>query len=165
MPIAAIKSVWKFLRSPITLWAVLAVAVIYAGWRGYSAIYDRGVAVCEARSAKALAESIVRAQEQAREIALQDAEILHAGTAERQRIRNVYRDREIEIVKYLPDCGGCVIAPDGIRLLNDALSNAATTSADPGSESGTLPRPTVPDQGGSTRRGIHDFDRRGRQVL
>jgi hypothetical protein len=122
-------------------------ALIVAGLVGYAAFagYSRGVDQCEKRHKLALAESIIRAQEQAREIALQDVEVFQGGTRERERIRNVYREREVEIVKYLSDYVSCVIAPSGIRLLNDALSNAPATTPNTGGESSTLPGLTVSD--------------------
>ena len=165
MPVIAIKSGWTVLRSPVTLWVVLGAAIIFAGWRGYSAIFDRGISICEARNSKALAESIIRAEVQARELALQDAEVLQEGTTERERIRNVYRDREIEIVKHVPDCSACRVSAAGIGVLNDALSNAPAPPANPGGESGALPGPSVPDSGGDYSRGLRDLDSRGRQVL
>lgn len=164
--LAIVRAVRAFLNSSAGMWTLLAIAVLFAGWRGYGTIYDRGGAACEGRHALALAAVITRAQEQAREIALQDAEILYHGAAERERIRHVYRDREVGIVKYLPpDCAVCRIAPAGIGLLNNALSNAAATPADPGSKSGPVPGPTIPDQGGGAGRGFRGLDSRGRQVL
>ena len=164
--LTAIRAVWKFFRSPIGKYALLAMLVLYAAWRGYSAVIDRGVAICEARHSRALAESIERAQAQAREIALQDAEVLQAGTVYRNKIRDVYRDREIEIVKHIPaDCSACRLGPDGLKLLNDALSNAAAPPASSGSKPDSLPRPAVPDNGGDATRGFRNLDSRGRQVL
>jgi hypothetical protein len=168
---------WGFLRSPIGKYALLAILVLYVGWRGYSAIIDRGVAICEARNskiladkqkqdAKALAASIKRAQEQAREIALQDAEVLQDGITYRTKLRDVYRDREVEIVKLVPpDCSACRLGTDGIKLLNDALSNATTTPTNPGSEPNPVPKSSVPDNGGDTTRGFRNLDSRGRQIL
>ncbi len=164
--LTAIRAVWGFFRSPVGKYALLAMLILYAGWRGYSAVIDRGVAICEARNSKALADSINRAQEQAREMALQDAEVLQTGTLYRDRIRNTYRDREIEIVKHVPaDCNACRIGPDGIKLLNDALSNAAATPADPGEQPAPLPGPAIPDHGRDSGGGVRYFNSRGGQVL
>lgn len=153
---------------PVRAWAFLGIALALSVlvWSGYSAVFNRGVASAEARHAIALAESIERAQAQAREIALQDAEVIQEGAAERERIRTVYRNREIELVKYVPiDCAYCRIAPPGVGLLNDALGNAKPPTADPGSQPPPLPGPTVPDQGGDYSRGLRDLSGRGRKVL
>jgi hypothetical protein len=42
-----LRTVWKFLSSPVGLYVLLGSAVLYAGWHGYGAVYDRGVAACE----------------------------------------------------------------------------------------------------------------------
>ena len=164
--LTAIRAVWKFFRSPIGKYALLAMLVLYAAWRGYSAVIDRGVAICEARHSRALAESIERAQAQAREIALQDAEVLQAGTVYRNKIRDVYRDREIEIVKHIPaDCSACRLGPDGLKLLNDALSNAAAAAKSPGIQPAPLPQPAVPSPGGQHGRNGGVVDSRVWKVL
>lgn len=151
-------------------WAILGAvcAVSLLAWNGYRSIFNSGVSYCEGMAAKELVAHVTRAQEQARQMALQDAEVLQSGTDYREVLRNVYRTREIEIVKQIPaDCSSCRITPAGIQLLNDALSNAPTTAnpSNPRSESNPLPRPPIQNQGGNSGRGFRDLDSSGRKVL
>ena len=151
------------------VWAGFIAACLVAaalGWAGM-AIDSRAIARCEGRHALALAESIERAQAQARELALQDAEVISAGETTREKIRIIYRDREKELEQHVPvDCAKCRLSDSGIGLLNDALSNATRPeAAHPRSE----PRTGIrhPGQGGngdtSGSRGIIDI--RQRKVL
>lgn len=144
-------SVFSFLKSPLGrgLLATLAAAGLLA-WV-YHAVYDRGYGACARDNQAVLADQIHRAAEQAREIALKDAEIVLEGEKLRQKIRTVYRDREIEVKQYVPeDCNRCAIAPPGLGLLNDALAGKAASTPNPAQPSAAVPEPSVPGKNGYT---------------
>jgi len=119
------KAVWAFLRSPIGMWLMLAGVVLYAGWRGYNAIIDRGVASCEREHAELNALHVELAAAQAHSIALQDAEVIswadNAGT--KQVFKPLWRDHET--VAY----ADCSLSPAG-RVLWNRASAAATDLSD-----------------------------------
>lgn len=124
----------------------LVVALALGAWRLYGAVWARGWDARDAKAVAELAESIERAGAEARAIALQDAEISADLETERERIRTVYRNREVEVIKHVPaDCIQCRLAPAGLGLLNDALTNGqGGASADPGKPDYTLPKPVPP---------------------
>jgi hypothetical protein len=99
------------------------VAIALLAWGGYAFIHHRGVADCERDHNLALADSIQRAAAQAREIALQDAEVLDSTYRTVERIRTVYREREQGVKDAVPqDCRLCALSPSGLNLLNQSLS-------------------------------------------
>jgi hypothetical protein len=138
-----------FLIGPAAKYIGAPVAIALLAWGGYMAIGSRFTAACERDYQVALAASIIRAQEQARTLALQDFEVLQSGIVEVEKIRTVYRKAEVEIVKYVPtNCMQCSLSPDGLKLLNDALTNSSSEGVQPntGVTPDTLPRPpTKPD--------------------
>lgn len=148
------------------LYLVGTVAVTAAVGGAIYGIRTAGYNACERDHHAAMVESIQRAQAQAREIALQDAEVSNAYETERERIRTVYRDREIEVEKNVPaDCRTCSLSPTGLGLLNDALTNhQAREPNDPGQPDVTVPGTSNPPRwqfpgGGS------DLGDRERKVL
>ena len=142
-------------------WASIGLAALVAvlAWRGYVAVFDRGVDHCEARHGKVMAEAIQRAQAEARAIALQDAEVIYSGLAERERIRTVYRVREKEVEKHVPiDCNQCRLSPPGVGLLNDALSDRQLDTPDTRSQPpvGATPQPPGGDRNIGGNGGLID---------
>ena len=124
--------------------AVLVLGLLGAG--GY--LYSRG-AQSERMECKAnLADSIARAAEQARQIALQDAEVA-AGVAQVvTRIRTVERPIEVEVVREIsPDCTACAVTPRARGLLNDALSGRAFQTPGAGEPARPVPPPVAPPAG------------------
>lgn len=125
-------------------WIGLVALVTFLGWRGYGAIYDRGVAATERKHQAALAYHIQRAQAQAREIAL-----LHAKAAEKtihiqRQIEIKYRDREIEVIRHVKvDDAGCPgLTQFGHGLLNSVLApRNGGAPADPGKPADRVPGP------------------------
>jgi hypothetical protein len=92
-----------------------------------------------------MVESIQRATAQAREIALQDAEISAGFEITRTRIQTVYRNQAVEVVREIPaDCTQCRIGPAGLGLLNNAISGASAAPPDPGKPDYTLRPPKSP---------------------
>lgn len=117
------------------VYLVAAIGLLGAGYRwGSKSATD---------SYKAdILDHYVRAEKQAREIAVQDAEFTQQGEAIRERIRTVYRDIEREVVKNVEaDCAQCGLTPDGFRMFNDALTGAASRT-DPGKQADQVPGPT-----------------------
>jgi hypothetical protein len=108
-----------FLLGPAAKYIGAPIAVALLAWGGYTFIHHRGVADCERDHDLALAEHIQRAASQAREIALQDAEVSGGYEITRFRIQTVYRDKAVEVVREItPDCMQCGLGPDGLRLIN-----------------------------------------------
>lgn len=141
---------------------IIALAAFLV-WGAVSLVHGTRDA-CEGRHAVAMAESIKRAEAQAREIALQDAEVLQSGETTRERIRTVYRERERKLAGMVPiDCNACRISDPAIGLLNDALSNGAAKPADPNTNA--LPRPGDPSAGGNHYRDFNSPIGRDRKVL
>lgn len=117
------------------VYLVAAIGLLTAGYRW-------GSNAADTRHKADLADHLLRAQEQARAIALQDAEFTREGEAIRERIRTVYRDIEREVVKNVEaDCAQCGLTPAGFRMFNDALTGAAGR-ADPGKQADPVPGPT-----------------------
>jgi hypothetical protein len=120
-----------FLIGPAAKYIGAPVAIALLAWGGYAFIHHRGVADCERDHNQALVESIKRAAAQAREIALQDAEVLYSTYRTVERIRTVYREREQGVKDAVhQDCRLCALSPDGLKLLNDALTNGPAGSDD-----------------------------------
>ena len=135
MPLPA-TGILAFLGSPIAKWlgAFIGLAAVLA-W-AYQAIDARAVARCEGKHAIALAEHIQRAQAQATEIALQDAEI--SESYEIWRTRTVTKVEEV--TREVPaDCATCRLNPRGLSLLNAARSGVLPMAPDPGQPETTLP--------------------------
>lgn len=108
-----------------------AVLVVFLG--AYHAVYSRGYAARDAECQAAVAASVIRAAEQARKIALQDAEVSAGFETTRTRIQTVYRNIEKEVIREIPaDCTQCRIAPAGLGMLNDAISGRAFKTTPPG---------------------------------
>ncbi len=124
----------------------LVVALALGTWRLYGFVWDRGWDARDAKAVTELAESIERAGAEARAIAIQDAKISAGFETERERIRTVYRDREIEVIKHVPaDCIQCRLAPAGLGLLNNALTDGqGRAPADTGKPDYSLPKPVPP---------------------
>lgn len=98
-----------------------AVLVVFLG--AYHAVYSRGYDARDAECQAAVAVSIVRATEQATEIARQDAEVSARVETTRARIQRVYTQVEKEVVREIPaNCAQCRINPTALGLLNDALA-------------------------------------------
>lgn len=121
-----------------------AVLVVFLG--AYHAVYSRGYDDRDAECQAAVAASIVRATEQATEIARQDAEVSAGVETTRARIQRVYTQIEKEVVREIPaNCAQCRVNPDALGLLNDALSgrafNAPSTPREP-DQSMRAPDPT-----------------------
>jgi hypothetical protein len=108
-----------FLLGPAAKYIGTPVAIALLTWGGYLFIHSRGVADCERDNNLALAEHVRLAASQAREIALQDAEVSGGYEITRFRIQTVYRDKAVEVVREItPDCMQCGLGPDGLRLIN-----------------------------------------------
>ncbi len=107
----------------------LAVLVIAGGltWIHHS-IYTSGVTACETKYQAAMVESIKRAGEQARVLALQDGELLQQTEKVKIKREVLYRDRQVEVIKHVQT--DCSLDPDGLRLLNDALSDSSSSITD-----------------------------------
>lgn len=142
--------------------AIVALASFLV-WGAISLVHSTRDA-CEGRHALELAESIERASAQAREIALQDAEVLQSGEITRERIRTIYRERERKLAEMVPvDCNACRISPPAIGLLNDALANRPTKPSNQNTD--PLPGLGNPPSGGRNFRGIDGLIGRDQQVL
>lgn len=148
-------------------WLGLVALVAFLGWRGYGAIYDRGVAATERKHQAALAGHIQRAQAQARAIALQDAEVATETIKIQRQIEIKYRDREIEVIRNVKvDDSGCPgLTQFGYGLLNSVIApRNGGTATNPGKPADRVPGPdsakvpgeldkTVPGQSGSALPG------------
>lgn len=111
----------------------------------YGVVRHSGYSACQRDQQAALVASIQRAQEQAREIALQDAEVALDTIRTIQQIRTVEKVITVEVQNEIPtDCRACAITPRARGLLNDALSGLHSTPADPGKPPGTMPTPDSP---------------------
>lgn len=123
----------------ILVYLLVAGSLLGAGYRW-------GGNAADARHKADLADHLLRAQEQARAIALQDAEFTQKGEALRERIRTVYRTIEQEVVKNVEaDCAKCGLTPDGLGLFNDALTGAASRT-DPGKQTDPVPGPPASEK-------------------
>lgn len=123
--------VGAIVRSDLFQGGILGLAVAGALWLGVLHLEERGVKKCEAVHRVALADSILRAGEEARRIALEDAAVSAGFEDVRVRIQYVYRNREVEVVKHVPpDCIQCRLNPVGLGLLNDSLTNHDPGEAD-----------------------------------
>jgi hypothetical protein len=105
--------------SPIRIYLIAAaIAVLASGALWYRhALIGQGKAECKA--------SVQRAIEQQRAIAEQNAVLYETGE---QKARIEYRTRIKEVAKYVPINHGCDLAPDALRVLNDAISASRTVA-------------------------------------
>ena len=107
----------------------------------YGLGHRAGVDACRAD----LAGHLSRAAEQARQIALQDAEVSAQAAQVIHAIRTVEKRVEVEVINEVhADCTTCALSPRGRGLLNDAIAGRAYTPADPAPPAGTLPAPLAP---------------------
>lgn len=128
------------------VWAILGgvVVVTLLCVSAYRAIYSSGVDSCEGRHAIALVEHIERAQTQAREIALQDAEF--SETYEKFRTR--YITKVEEVTREIPaDCATCRISPNGLSLINAARAGGLPMAPSTSKPDATVP-PVTPAPNG-----------------
>ena len=110
----------------------------------YRTVYDSGVDACEGRHAIALVEHIERAQTQAREIALQDAEFSEAY----EKFRTRYITKVEEVTREIPaDCASCRISPNGLSLINAARAGGLPMASDTSKPNATMP-PITPAPNG-----------------
>jgi len=112
----------------------------------YGAVRHSGYSACKRDADAAMVESIQRAQEQAREIALQDAEVALDTIRTVQQIRTVEKVITVEVQNEIPtDCRACAVSPRARGLLNDALSGLlAAPPANPGEPPGAVPKAITP---------------------
>lgn len=122
-----------------TPWLAIAAAVALGGT--YFLGRSHGADSERADHAAALVESVERAAEQARAIALQDAEVVN--TYEKTRTRTVYLTPKVAEVKdhaktadTIPECH---LTDDALSLLNEARGYPAPGAAHPGPSAGGLP--------------------------
>ncbi len=110
-------------------------------------------------------ESVERAVAQAQKIAKEDAEVAAGYERVRERVRTVYRDREVEVVDAIPlDCRRCGLTPQGLDLLNGAVTgglfkrppSVPLAPASPAQPDHGIPGPDAPPLG--------DFSGGGRPV-
>ena len=119
-------------------YAVVAVGAVLAVWFAYSWAESRGYARCELEHKAALAESLQRGLEQAREIAKQDAEIVESREIVRTRI--VHLMPMVEEIKNeartADDVAECQLSDDALRMLNE--SRGYFTDSTPADKSGVV---------------------------
>lgn len=126
-----------FLKTPLGRRLVFGVGLACAVGSVFYLVRSGGYAACERDHQAKLAESIQRAGEAAREIALQDAEIALAT----ERNITQWRTRTVEIIRRVdsaipPDCARCAVAP---RLRDDINSLLRGETPDTGDAERTLP--------------------------
>jgi hypothetical protein len=154
-----------FLFGPAAKYIGAPVAIALLAWGCYAFIHHRGVADCERDHNLALVESIQRAATQAREIALQDAEVLNDVVSVVEKIRVVYREREQGVKDAIPlDCRQCSLSPSGLGLLNESLSNSAGATEDSGNVHPRVPG-TIPNPGWQFPGGGREIGGYSRQIL
>lgn len=125
--------------------AVRALVVLVGALVLFVAGYRMGGNAADNQHKADLADHLLRAQEKVRATAVQDAETTREGESKRERIRTVYRDRELEVVKHVEaDCGKCGLTPDGLRLFNDAITG--TVDPNTGKQTDPVPKPPASDQ-------------------
>jgi hypothetical protein len=153
------------LGSPIARYALAGIAFSAVLGGGYLFIHHRGVADCERDHNLALVESIQRASAQAREIALQDAEVLNDVVSVVEKIRIVYREREQGVKDAVPlDCRQCSLSPSGLGLLNESLSNSPGATENSGNVPPRMPG-TIPNPGWQFPGGGREIGGYSRQIL
>lgn len=101
-------------------------AIIGGGWWLYRHIDAGGYDRCQGEQAQALAGHIARAQDEARAIALQDAEVLSWGDRRDTEIRTIFRTLYLESAAT-PE-RDCSLSPAG-RVLWNRANRAASTAA------------------------------------
>ena len=156
MPLSAAKFFTLAIRSPaVWIGALIGVAALCA-W-AYQTIDSRAVARCEGKHAIALAGHIQRAQAQATEIALQDAEI--SESYEVWRTRTVTKVEEV--TREVPaDCAACRISPVGLSLINAARGGGLPMAENPGQPDVALPTPPAAPNRGDAGTGGRSLDGR-----
>lgn len=119
-----------FLKTPLAKYLGIFIAVSIAMWGLYSAIGNRFTTICERNHQAAIAESVQRAAEEARSIALQDAEVI--AWADKARTTTVFKTlwREHETTNY----ADCALTPAG-RVLQNYATRHATDISDSSIES------------------------------
>lgn len=111
------------------LLGLAAIAVAAGGLYVLGRIHGAGA--CEQDHLANTAVHLQRAAEQAREIALQDAEVSAETAKVITRIRTVESAKQVEVKNEVqPDCNLCAVTPRGKLLLNDALSGWAFKTPD-----------------------------------
>lgn len=127
-----------FLRSPIARYLGFALGLAVAAGSLYMVVDHRGYARCQREHQVALAAHIQRAQAQAVEIALQDAEI--SESYEIWRTRTVTKVEEV--IREIPaDCAACRLSPNGLSLINAARSGGLPSAQNPGQPDAALSAP------------------------
>lgn len=128
-------------RTGIGIMGVVAAAALAFG--AFHSGYRSGMDRAEERHRASLVEHIQRAQAQATEIALQDAEIAMETVRIQRRIDTIYRDREIEVIRHVqadPATGCESLTRFGHRLLDHALTRGNPAPARPGQPDDSMPR-------------------------
>lgn len=122
-------------------WGALVLGAFGLLGYGYHLGYGNATTLCKAN----LAGSIARAAEQARQIALQDAEVSADVARTITKIRTVERPIEVEVIREIPtDCTLCAVTPRARGLLNDALSGRAFQAPGAGEPARPVPPPIAP---------------------
>ena len=125
-------------------WGVLVLGALGLLGYGYHLGHSNATTLCKAN----LAGSIARAAEQARQIALQDAEVSADVARTITKIRTVERPIEVEVIREIPaDCVLCAVTPRARGLLNDALSGRAFQAPGAGEPARPVPPPVSPPAG------------------
>lgn len=147
-------TILAFLRSPLARYLGFAAGLAVALGSIYLVVDRRGYARCEREQQVALAAHIQRAQAQATEIALQDAEISESYEIWRTRVVTKVE----EVIREIPaDCAACRLNPRGLSLLNAARSGGMPMAHDPSQPDAAVPPTTqAPNRGdaGTGGRGI-----------
>ena len=150
-------ALFALFRSPFAKWLGLALALAAGAWSAYLAIDSRATTRCETEHRLELAEHIERAQAQAHQIAMQDAEI--------SQYYEVWRTRTVtkteEVIREIPaECARCAISARGMQLLNAARSEPHQPAPDTRQPDNALPPAAAPGAGDSAGIGVPLTDRR-----
>ncbi len=132
-------TILAFLRSPLARYLGFAVGLAVALGSIYLVVDRRGYSRCEREHQVALAAHIRRAQAQATEIALQDAEISESYEIWRTRVVTKVE----EVIREIPaDCAACRLSPNGLSLINAARGGGLPMANDPGHPDAAMSAPT-----------------------
>ena len=119
-------------------YAIFALVALVGFGSAGAVGYARGHRNATKDCALVRAASVERAGEEARKIALQDAEVSAGFETTRTRIQTVYRDKAVEVTREIPaDCSRCSLTPSGLILLQRAY---------PSSDKPASTNPSKPDQ-------------------
>jgi hypothetical protein len=129
-----LRTVWKFLSSPVGLYVLLGGAVLYAGWHGYGAVYDRGVAACEGE--RDLAD--LHAQEEAHQFLLAEQARGDAISAELSKTQRRLDATKTEYLAYANSIRGHCPADLGLFLATETLT-PPSVPATPGEPANPAP--------------------------